>query len=123
MIRRPPRSTRTDTLFPYTTLFRSVRAGRPAVVGQSARFDYSSRHGGDGRSSRTCGRRRLAPAAPRGHDLDRGIGPGRRAAVVRAPLDCPDHPWYGSACRPADLRLQMVVSCAVLLLVRKSTRM
>src|SRR3546814_12879816 len=32
MIRRPPRSTRTDTLFPYTTLFRSV-AGRP---GQTA---------------------------------------------------------------------------------------
>src|SRR3546814_5600380 len=34
MIRRPPRSTRTDTLFPYTTLFRSVepvllRAGGP----------------------------------------------------------------------------------------------
>src|SRR3546814_19141102 len=31
MIRRPPRSTRTDTLFPYTTLFRSfalVREGR-----------------------------------------------------------------------------------------------
>src|SRR3546814_13802777 len=26
MIRRPPRSTRTDTLFPYTTLFRSVQA-------------------------------------------------------------------------------------------------
>src|SRR3546814_8688870 len=28
MIRRPPRSTRTDTLFPYTTLFRSLR-GEP----------------------------------------------------------------------------------------------
>src|SRR3546814_18615897 len=27
MIRRPPRSTRTDTLFPYTTLFRSVPHG------------------------------------------------------------------------------------------------
>src|SRR3546814_16855336 len=27
MIRRPPRSTRTDTLFPYTTLFRSVVPG------------------------------------------------------------------------------------------------
>src|SRR3546814_2453734 len=27
MIRRPPRSTRTDTLFPYTTLFRSARHG------------------------------------------------------------------------------------------------
>src|SRR3546814_5477662 len=42
MIRRPPRSTRTDTLFPYTTLFRSglrcapllvaVAAGRPADI-------------------------------------------------------------------------------------------
>src|SRR3546814_9988827 len=29
MIRRPPRSTRTDTLFPYTTLVRSLRAGGP----------------------------------------------------------------------------------------------
>src|SRR3546814_20842010 len=28
MIRRPPRSTRTDTLFPYTTLFRSAGPGR-----------------------------------------------------------------------------------------------
>src|SRR3546814_12080990 len=28
MIRRPPRSTRTDTLFPYTTLFRSVAQTR-----------------------------------------------------------------------------------------------
>src|SRR3546814_6920885 len=28
MIRRPPRSTRTDTLFPYTTLFRSGAGGR-----------------------------------------------------------------------------------------------
>src|SRR3546814_20939756 len=28
MLRRPPRSTRTDTLFPYTTLFRSVRGRR-----------------------------------------------------------------------------------------------
>src|SRR3546814_6582306 len=27
MIRRPPRSTRTDTLFPYTTLFRSIGLG------------------------------------------------------------------------------------------------
>src|SRR3546814_1462175 len=27
MIRRPPRSTRTDTLIPYTTLFRSIRIG------------------------------------------------------------------------------------------------
>src|SRR3546814_13275333 len=29
MMRRPPRSTRTDTLFPYTTLFRSGLSARP----------------------------------------------------------------------------------------------
>src|SRR3546814_7634542 len=33
MIRRPPRSTRTDTLFPYTTLFRSPRPGRSSRLG------------------------------------------------------------------------------------------
>src|SRR3546814_13489737 len=39
MIRRPPRSTRTDTLFPYTTLFRSLRIDsidfdlRPTIAG------------------------------------------------------------------------------------------
>src|SRR3546814_10440631 len=31
MIRRPPRSTRTDTLFPYTTLFRSYRLADVAI--------------------------------------------------------------------------------------------
>src|SRR3546814_15268086 len=32
MLRRPPRSTRTDTLFPYTTLFRSFLVGFPPPV-------------------------------------------------------------------------------------------
>src|SRR3546814_3951493 len=32
MIRRPPRSTRTDTLFPYTTLFRSLWIVQPAFL-------------------------------------------------------------------------------------------
>src|SRR3546814_1055076 len=32
MIRRPPRATRTDTLFPYTTLFRSVDVGATLVI-------------------------------------------------------------------------------------------
>src|SRR3546814_20351695 len=53
MIRRPPRSTRTDTLFPYTTLFRSLvlhnislppgRFGGPEVVDLFLnRLDYGS---------------------------------------------------------------------------------
>src|SRR3546814_16991073 len=33
MFRRPPRSTRTDTLFPYTTLFRSIDVGDDAGCG------------------------------------------------------------------------------------------
>src|SRR3546814_20273733 len=33
MLRRPPRSTRTDTLFPYTTLFRSIDPGGDRVAG------------------------------------------------------------------------------------------
>src|SRR3546814_5551989 len=40
MIRRPPRSTRTDTLFPYTTLFRSRRSAIGACV--SARRTVST---------------------------------------------------------------------------------
>src|SRR3546814_1542459 len=39
MIRRPPRSTRTDTLFPYTTLFRSRRA-RLAADGDGVLPDH-----------------------------------------------------------------------------------
>src|SRR3546814_5956874 len=34
MIRRPPRSTRTDTLFPYTTLFRSMQDRQPRALGR-----------------------------------------------------------------------------------------
>src|SRR3546814_3589751 len=52
MIRRPPRSTRTDTLFPYTTLFRSgqiVLAHRVDQIGgglRHARVDaHIERHG------------------------------------------------------------------------------
>src|SRR3546814_6590816 len=48
MIRRPPRSTRTDTLFPYTTLFRSTQArGWPASQRQClglSRPDLRRRH-------------------------------------------------------------------------------
>src|SRR3546814_10684570 len=41
MIRRPPRSTRTDTLFPYTTLFRSVATS--FSLGEVARFMWRER--------------------------------------------------------------------------------
>src|SRR3546814_12689874 len=46
MLRRPPRSTRTDTLFPYTTLFRSTRFF-PGRAGCSRRLDRQGRQGAD----------------------------------------------------------------------------
>src|SRR3546814_14077283 len=48
MIRRPPRSTRTDTLFPYTTLFRSPNGGRLALLvwGDPSLYDSSLRIAG-----------------------------------------------------------------------------
>src|SRR3546814_11511356 len=42
MIRRPPRSTRTDTLFPYTTLFRSRRLVRNARTLRRHRNDVTA---------------------------------------------------------------------------------
>src|SRR3546814_3386256 len=55
MIRRPPRSTRTDTLFPYTTLFRSPTTAalwRPPAASEAvpARLPSSTRAS----TSRTC---------------------------------------------------------------------
>src|SRR3546814_10547157 len=51
MIRRPPRSTRTDTLFPYTTLFRSRDRGRDQG-GPAARRGLCGRAGGQRRLRR-----------------------------------------------------------------------
>src|SRR3546814_13797221 len=52
MIRRPPRSTRTDTLFPYTTLFRSppfsfskATAGEPAKRPRTRLLEFDGRAG------------------------------------------------------------------------------
>src|SRR3546814_6732826 len=58
MIRRPPRSTRTDTLFPYTTLFRSD--DRAASVRQHVRQrllggDEAAEHGGSHRRQEYLG--------------------------------------------------------------------
>src|SRR3546814_21150328 len=63
MIRRPPRSTRTDTLFPYTTLFRSIHlAGRSEADARRALpLDQLALHRGPAHG------RGDAPADPAGH--------------------------------------------------------
>src|SRR3546814_1912857 len=68
MIRRPPRSTRTDTLFPYTTLFRSLRHDhfadrhRARDPHRRAASDAALRASGRGD---TASRRRLAEGRAR----------------------------------------------------------
>src|SRR3546814_15809899 len=61
MIRRPPRSTRTDTLFPYTTLFRSWRwhrRGGPAPTLSKVRPRTAGRSSGPPAAARTRRRAR-----------------------------------------------------------------
>src|SRR3546814_7424438 len=66
MIRRPPRSTRTDTLFPYTTLFLSVRT----LVRQSRLGTVPVHHGPEPIQQRHRQERGADPSAF-GHRADR----------------------------------------------------
>src|SRR3546814_10366944 len=110
MILRPPRATRTDTRFPYTTLVRSVdredRIGRPADT-----------HGRGVQQSRQCQHDRVQ-AGPRGL---RGPAVSERPAVRRA-----DVARYGAAVRhrseehTSELQSLMRISYAVFCLKKKN---
>src|SRR3546814_9623796 len=81
MIRRPPRSTRTDTLFPYTTLFRSAaKAGGDGI----------DRGAADGRAAARRGRG--ADPARSGQAAARQSGSGRAASGTIAFADAGGHP-------------------------------
>src|SRR3546814_2110686 len=74
MIRRPPRSTRTDTLFPYTTLFRSALVRPVARAAEAVRRDARDGRGHVRNLVRVRNRRaRRAHPAP----ADRNGIPGR----------------------------------------------
>src|SRR3546814_18465962 len=125
MIRRPPRSTRTYTLFPYTTLVRSTKCGdiflhppqggqlvHQAVIGErlAARL---------GRAERGMGEitERAQPIVDRhqNHTLPREGGAvanreGARTDHMGAAMD-PDHPWQLSRPRRApDVQLEAILS-------------
>src|SRR3546814_20151240 len=119
MIRRPPRSTRTDTLFPYPTLFRSLapvvrrhQAGT-AEIAAAADVDAGDRAGG---------RAQLRHHAQRFQRVDRRVGEaqvtlvdGRRQRprpgrldhhAVEAPPVQTYHPPGPDQATPADPHLQ-----------------
>src|SRR3546814_18636140 len=83
IILRPPRSTRTDTLFPYTTLFRSCHAAASALPRMRGRGQP-----GRLRPRRRTRRRRGKAALPGGPDRDRHQRPpvvARQSGRVRRP--------------------------------------
>src|SRR3546814_11895534 len=83
MIRRPPRSTRTDTLFPYTTLFRSL--GGRAVGAESVQ------------QAICAGRVQLAlPGGWRGRTLHRPAISGRTPDLLAVPRRTA-HLWRDAA--------------------------
>src|SRR3546814_6833922 len=64
MMRGPPRSTRTDTLFPYTTLFLSKVLGRIRGAGNRPRDARTRRESGPARAPRGLSGRHRADARP-----------------------------------------------------------
>src|SRR3546814_15447153 len=80
MIRRPPRSTRTDTLFPYTTLFRSLPRQWPRRGRATAGRRRTAREGVGGR------RRRWAAGPDSGSAPARG---GNAGSAGRRPAPAP----------------------------------
>src|SRR3546814_18560858 len=93
MIRRPPRSTRTDTLFPYTTLFRSVVAHRGDRTIRCRQVD----------PARSTDRQQ--PRHPRTGDLagDRPLHPLRAAPLPDRTGAAVRHPAPAAECAPGTL--------------------
>src|SRR3546814_14682108 len=76
MLRRPPRSTRTDTLFPYTTLFRSQRRLREAAVLLIERIGFHEHFGHDSTLSwrlKKTGRHVAMPPRPVVCQIDQNL--------------------------------------------------
>src|SRR3546814_2579082 len=98
MIRRPPRSTRTDTRFPYTTLFRSGRRGADAARDRAGLWRGARQHGIGCDAGRTRGLERLAGQTDAGYRCHGG-------ATQRHDLYLRHHrPAQGRAAREADTR-------------------
>src|SRR3546814_5829237 len=74
MIRRPPRSTRTDTLFPYTTLFRSEFNPMPDKEKARTQFSTGPRCQERTRSGQSC--RSVAVKGKRVCRMHGGLSPG-----------------------------------------------
>src|SRR3546814_12399403 len=84
MIRRPPRSTRTDTLFPYTTLFRSPG-------GNDDRYTVPVAEDGSGAMFMQMNRAKrgltLKPGSPEGREIVRRLIETADVVIANLPYD------------------------------------
>src|SRR3546814_10869442 len=125
MIRRPPRSTRTDTLFPYTTLFRSARVSAAdlraflahrrgqGLDNASAARELSAVRGfltfatGEGATTRLKG-----PRVKKG--VPRPISPDEAVALAEEVAENADEPGIGARDRTeehtSEIQSLMVIS-------------
>src|SRR3546814_4141630 len=109
MIRRPPRSTRTDTLFPYTTLFRSP--DRPDQVDRA--------RGCDARTAADRGRGLGQPGQSGiGVPVMRQAGPPDRRSRVSCGFLARNLPWRSEE-HTSELQSLMRISYAVFCLKKK----
>src|SRR3546814_6387052 len=121
MIRRPPRSTRTDTLFPYTTLFRSASLKRTCHLGIVEDGKIIIRKTGMGTDDRRKSLR--AAAAKVRNSLDepfRHLGLGKITLSNGHSLD---RPAYKIRIKAAANMQQPMASIGFLKTDRKSTRL
>src|SRR3546814_9051316 len=122
MIRRPPRSTRTDTLFPYTTLFRSRSRDRGSRgVSEPGRLQRGSPLGRSGQppgsgtgADRATGRSTLHGAG--GIGRKENAGGGRAVVGIARMIPC------RSEAHTSELQSLMRISYAVLCLKNKKKR-
>src|SRR3546814_6620131 len=108
MLRRPPRSTRTDTLFPYTTLFRSVAARDRVLQRVDARLQLDGRRG--------LHARRKVRGHPGEELIEGDVGLGREIDVevfAQALVRSEEH--------TSELQSLMRISYAVFCLTKKKT--
>src|SRR3546814_9761198 len=106
MVRRPPRSTRTDTLFPYTTLCRSPFRGHHRQAPRR------------GRGSRLFALQRPEPGNPRGAAGRLGKGGGRARLLLRH-VGGEDERVLRSEEHTSELQSLMRISYAVFCLKKK----
>src|SRR3546814_12086209 len=95
MIRRPPRSTRTDTLFPYTTLFRSRFLPAAAVLAAIGFGSYFLNVAVPGKSRNRGHRAQLSHAAGRARAIEADEQTGVRGFFGNLVFRLPGHARAG----------------------------